>query len=124
MNQAVPDATVTGFESLIPSLNLPDPDDRHVLAAAIVAGADVIVTANLKDFPKAILLPYNIEPQHPEEFILHQLDVHPATVCQAVKAQRKSMKNPPIDVDDYLGMLIANQLPLTAQRLQEYAALI
>ena len=50
MNAHVRDAIVTGFEELIPSLVLPDADDRHVLAAAIRAGAQVIVTYNLKDF--------------------------------------------------------------------------
>lgn len=35
MNHAVRDCVVTGFEYMIPSINLPDPDDRHVVAAAI-----------------------------------------------------------------------------------------
>lgn len=50
MNAAVLDCLVAGYEPLIPSIILPDPDDRHVVAAAIRAGAQVIVTANLKDF--------------------------------------------------------------------------
>src|SRR3954451_7426417 len=60
------DCLVIGYESLIASLALPDPDDRHVLAAAIVAEADVIVTHNLKDFPPESLTPYQIEAQHPD----------------------------------------------------------
>ena len=52
MNAHVRDCLVTGYEFLIPRLTLPDPDDRHVLAAAIRAGADLIVTANLSDFPR------------------------------------------------------------------------
>ncbi|MFE5700789.1 PIN domain-containing protein [Rhodococcus koreensis] len=55
MNRAVPDCLVTGYEALIPALTLPDEDDRHVLAAAIRAGAQVIVTANLRDFPDSDL---------------------------------------------------------------------
>ncbi|MDR3360146.1 MAG: PIN domain-containing protein [Bifidobacteriaceae bacterium] len=51
MNDAIRDVTVTGYEHLIDQLNLPDPDDRHVLAAAIHAEAQVIVTRNLRDFP-------------------------------------------------------------------------
>ena len=51
MNSQVRDSLVTDFEQLIPSLTLPDPNDRHILAAAIVAEADVIVIFNLKDFP-------------------------------------------------------------------------
>lgn len=52
MDQAVPDCLVTGYEELIESLVLPDPDDRHVLAAAIRSQAGVIVTYNVKDFPE------------------------------------------------------------------------
>ena len=57
MNAHVVDCIVTGYETLIPSLTMPDPDDRHVLAAAIRCGADLIVTFNLKDFPEAVLKP-------------------------------------------------------------------
>ena len=61
MNAAVPDCLVTGYEDIIDSLSLPDPDDRHVLAAAIRCGAQIIVTKNLKDFPGEILNRYGIE---------------------------------------------------------------
>ena len=66
MNRAIPDVLVTGFEGLIAGLDLPDLDDRHVLAAAIRSGAQVIVTANLDDFPTEKLSPYAIEAQHPD----------------------------------------------------------
>src|ERR1700722_18805075 len=61
MDSNTRDALVMGYESLISSLQLPDPDDRHVLAAAIVGRCDVIVTANLTDFPDALLTPFGIE---------------------------------------------------------------
>lgn len=57
MNRAVRDCLVSGYEPLIEGLKLPDPDDRHVLAAAIKAGAQVIVIRNLRDFPAADLEP-------------------------------------------------------------------
>src|SRR6516225_2434590 len=60
MNEAVRDCLVTGYEELIASLSLPDPDDRHVLAAAIHAGSDVIVTCNLVDFPAEALARFAI----------------------------------------------------------------
>jgi PIN domain len=60
MNQSIPDSLITDFEYLIPTLELPDLDDRHVLAAAIVAEAKTIVTFNLKDFPAPILAKYGI----------------------------------------------------------------
>jgi hypothetical protein len=65
------DSIVTDYEDLIPALSLPDSDDRHVLAAAIRSGADVIVTFNLADFPPGILDKWGIEAQHPDEFIHH-----------------------------------------------------
>ena len=65
MNAHVVDCIVTGYETLIPSLTMPDPDDRHVLAAAIRCGADIIVTFNLKDFPEDVLKPYGIEDSIP-----------------------------------------------------------
>lgn len=68
MDQAIPDGLVTGYEELCSSLDLPDPDDRHVLAAAIRSKAEVIVTFNLKDFPSHILAAYDIEPMHPHFF--------------------------------------------------------
>jgi len=73
MDQHATDALVTGYEELIDGLHLPDPDDRHVLAAAIRGRADVIVTCNLKDFPAGALKSYGIEAQHPDEFLLNLL---------------------------------------------------
>src|SRR5258708_33960069 len=124
MNSAVPDSLVTGYQSLIPSLVLPDPDDRHVLAAAIVGGADVIVTSNLKDFPADALAPYGIEAQHPDDFVICQFDLSASTVCEAVNLKLASLKNPAYSVDEFLGTLARQQLPRTVERLREFAALI
>jgi len=76
MNASIRDVTVTGFEHLIGQLTLPDPHDRHVLAAAIHAGAHVIVTKNLRDFPVAALTPWGVQAQHPDAFLMnvHQND--------------------------------------------------
>jgi hypothetical protein len=77
MNDAVRDCLVTGFEDLIESISLPDPHNRHVFAAAIRAAAEVIVTLNLKDFPAAALVGYDIEAQHPDEFLVSLFDAAP-----------------------------------------------
>src|SRR5438045_1156639 len=69
MNQAVPDCLVLGHEGLINGLSLPDPHDRHVLAAAIHGGAEGIVTYNLADFPATALTAHGILAQHPDDFI-------------------------------------------------------
>ncbi len=63
------DCLVTGYESLIPSLELPDPNDRHVLAAAIVGRCDVIVTCNVRDFPEHVMATFGIDLKHPDEFL-------------------------------------------------------
>lgn len=98
-------ALVEGFDALIDTLRLPDPNDRHVLAAAIHGRADVIVTANLRDFPPDALRPFGIVAQHPDEFILHLLDLAPAAVARAAREHRESLRNPPKDVDTYLETL-------------------
>src|SRR2546421_347380 len=102
MNDAVRDCLVTGYEDLIDSLALPDPDDRHVLAAAIRAGAECIVTYNLKDFPREMLARFDIEAQHPDDFLLTLFEVAPGLVCGAVKRQREGLRNPPKTAEELL----------------------
>ena len=102
MDQAAPDALVTGYEPLIESIELPDPDDRHVLAAAIRCGASVIVTLNLADFPAHALANFRIEAQHPDDFVLALLDAFPDFVLEAARTHRASLKNPPKTQEEYL----------------------
>lgn len=124
MNSHVLDCLVTGYQDLIPSLTLPDVDDRHVLAAAIVSGADVIVTYNLKDFPAAILEQYGIEAQHPDEFITHLSDLASPVVCKAAKRQRMNLKNPPQSVEDLLSAYEKHSLAQTVAELRLYDGLL
>ena len=72
MDQATRDCLITGYEPLISALELPDSDDRLVLAAAITGHCDVIVTCNLQDFPEIAVARYGIEVQHPDEFLSNQ----------------------------------------------------
>lgn len=104
-------------DALIPTLSLPDPDDRHVLAAAIAAKAPVIVTFNLEDFPAAALAPYGVRAQHPDEFACGLLDQAPAAFLEAARQQRAALRNPPRSVVEYLATLTACGLPETAARL-------
>lgn len=124
MNRAVSDALVAGSEDLIASLTLPDPDDRHVLAAAIRGRADVIVTSNLKDFPETALKPYDIEAQHPDEFINHLLSLDEALVVAAVKANRARLKDPLKTPEAYLFPLQQQDLAQTVRGLTPYLELI
>jgi len=124
MSATVLDCLVEGYEDLIPALTLPDPDDRHVLAAAIRARADVIVTANLKEFPPAVLVTYGIDAQHPDEFVHYLIDLSPGQVCRAVRAHRASLKNPPKSAAEYLDTLRHQSLPSTVSALQDFADVI
>jgi predicted nucleic acid-binding protein len=124
MNEAIRDCLVTGYEEIIDSLRLPDPDDRHVLAAAIRARAQVIVTCNVTDFPAEALTRHGIEAQHPDDFVSGLIELAPATVCEAVRRQRQSLRNPPKRVDELLATLEAQGLTQTVARLRPFADLL
>lgn len=124
MDAHVRDCLVTNYEDLIDALVLPDPDDRHVLAAAIRCGASVIVTSNLKDFPADVLTKYGLEAQHPDTFISHLFDLSPSAVCGAAQQQRASLKNPPLDTDQFLESLERQGLAATVASLRDYQHLI
>ena len=124
MNLAIPDGLVIGHETLIAGLTLPDADDRHVLAAAIRCNASVIVTFNEKDFPASALAPYGIEAQHPDLFIDNLFDLDQAAVIAAAQRQRAQLKNPPLDVDRYLAVLLRQGLVQTVKALGNYRAIL
>lgn len=124
MNAHARDALITSFEDLIPSITLPDPDDRHVLAAAIRGRADVIVTYNLKDFPAQALAPHGIEVLHPDEFLTHLLGLAPGPVLAALHRLRQSLKNPPVTIEDYLARLERHELSSFVARLREFQTLL
>ncbi len=124
MNNRIRDCLVSGYQDLIPSLTLPDANDRHVLAAAICAAADVIVTYNLSDFPATILAQYGIEAQHPDEFIAYLIDLAPSVVCESAKRQRMSLKNPPQSVEELLAAYERQSLAQTVAELRVYEELL
>lgn len=124
MNRAVADCLVAGYENLLPLLDLPDPDDRHVLAAAIVSASDAIVTFNLKDFPKSTLDQYQIELLHPDDFIFHQFGIDDAAVLVSVQRCRERLKNPTKSAAEYLDTLERQGLPKTVGHLRAYTGVI
>lgn len=119
MDENVRDALVEGYEPLINSLELPDPDDRHILAAAIRAGAQVILTINIKDFPEEYLKTFGIEAQHPDEFITGLIDLDSHKVCKAVCRHFDSLKNPPKTEEEYIDTIYRQGLPMTARWIAE-----
>lgn len=121
MDRATRDAVIAGYEALIPALDLPDPDDRHVLAAAVVGGCDAIVTRNLRDFPDAAVAPYGIEVRHPDGFLSGQLAIAPPIFCESVRKVRARLVAPPLTVREYLDVLRRQGLAATVVGLEEYS---
>ncbi len=124
MNTATRDCLVEGYDALIESVKLPDEDDRHVLAAAIHARANLIVTFNLKDFPPKALRPHKIEAVHPDDFVMRLIETDFAVVCNAARVHRARLRNPPKSVEEYLSTLSEHGLTKTAKYLRTNAASI
>lgn len=126
MRQACPDWEVRerAWQALEGGLDLPDKDDRHVLAAAIAGHADCIVTANLKHFPARQLALFGLEAIHPDEFLVAQLDLDQVAVLSAFKEQRRRLKKGEYSPEAFANGLERNGLIVTAQRLREALALI
>lgn len=119
MDTAVPDALFERqrYQSLIDSLQLPDPNDRHVLAAAIACRAEIIVTFNLKDFPKTELDKYQIAALHPDDFLNDLADLNESAVIKAIDSQSNALRNPPISCKQILETLQIIGLPKIVARL-------
>lgn len=124
MDKAVLDCLITGYEQLIPGLSLPDLNDRHILAAAIVGKADVIVTYNLKDFPKEALVPFEIEVQDPDTFLVHQRSLDEERFLEIVRRIRQRLKAQPKSADQYLEGLEKAGLVILASELRKVRSLL
>jgi hypothetical protein len=122
MNEHILDSLVTDYEHHIPSIVLPDPNDRHVVAAAVEAVADVIITFNLKDFSDSALSTLGIKAQHPDDFVLELLETDEAAVCAILRSQRMDLKNPPKSAEELLDTLESQGLPRTVARLRVMVA--
>ncbi len=126
MRDAMPDWEVpeSAWASLARGIALPDPDDVHVLAAAIAGHADAIVTSNLRDFPNEILAGYGIEAVDPDTFIINQWDLDPVTALAAFKRMRARRRKPQTSPQDFADALEIGGLPSTASRLRLAVELI
>lgn len=103
---------------------MPDPDDRHVLAAAVMCSAGTIVTFNLDDFPASVLAPWGITAQHPDEFIEHAFGINTAAVIAAVRDLRASLANPARTVDELLDSYLEQGLATTVSLLRPHAVFL
>ncbi len=121
MNHYFPNAQITGYEEHINQLQLPDPDDLHVLAAAIVGDCDVIVTRNLRDFPVNVVAAYGVSVLHPDNFMRNLLSVRTYEFCDAVRKLRLRLRRPPYSVEQYLEHLERDELGATVALLHQHA---
>lgn len=124
MDRSVLDCLVTGYEPLMSNLSLPDPDDVHVLAAAILTRASVVVTFNLKDFPDEVLAPFRLHAKHPDEFLMDLADIAPMIFLQAVKEDWRHYGKPPLSFSDYVESLEKAGVPETAKYIRQFEVLI
>lgn len=124
INDSIEDCLIEGYESLAKTLILPDSDDCHVLAAAIKAHAQIIVTSNIKDFPADYLHSFGVETQHPDTFFLNQSDLQQSAFLAAVKRIRLSLRRPAKTPEEYLDILRRCELAKTAEFLEDYIDLI
>ena len=115
MNNSFTEANVTEFEHLIPTIQLPDLDDRHVVACAIQCEATIIVTKNLKDFRAEELEKFNIIAQHPDNFICDLFELDEKTLQKALNKQLSTLKNPPQTKEELLETFRKNDLVKVAE---------
>jgi hypothetical protein len=120
MNLAFRGAMVDGYESLIGQVKLPDPGDRHVVAAAIASESKVIVTFNKRDFPGSALRKHGVEALSPDEFISRAITAQPKKVIAAAKEQRRAEQRPTQTAEEYIESLRKNELPKLAAFLSQH----
>jgi hypothetical protein len=107
MNESFEGAHVDGWESLLDGITLPDPNDRHVVAAAVSGRADVIVTSNLHNFPDDALRPFDLHATSPDDFLLDEFDLDPHGTIEALYSQARAMNRPTATLNDVLTALEA-----------------
>jgi hypothetical protein len=118
MNDALPGATVIGYEDLIPTVNLPDPEDRHVVAAAIKAGASVILTWNLRDFPATALKKHGLRRQTPDAFLSDLYDQAPDLVVGSLANARRNLNKSRVSASGFIAILTNQKLGQLAKRVR------
>lgn len=119
-----PDAEVGNYQSFIEGIELPDKDDRHVLAAAIVGRCNGIITANLKHFPSETLDKYGIEAVHPDEFIVNIIDLDQDKALAACRRHREAMTASTPTVEAFLQRYETAGLIQAHQRLIKHKELL
>ena len=118
MNRALPQAEVSGWEGHMEGLALPDPDDSHVLAAALAAGAATILTMNLRDFPASALAPHHVVALHPDDFLCKLHDADAELMQASLEAAHVNLSRSAPSLADYLDALERQGLSKLIRRLR------
>lgn len=119
MDQNAGDCLVTEYEHHIQALDLPDPNDRHVLAAALEVKADAIATWNVSDFPSELISTYGIDVLTPDQLVGTLFQNNKEGVLTAMRDHRRSLKNPPKTPAQYLETLRSQGLHVSANLFSE-----
>jgi hypothetical protein len=120
MNEALPTATVNGYQEHIPIVNLPDPNDRHVVAAGIAASASVILTWNLRHFPAKELKRFGLRKETPDAFLCGLYDQVPDLVTGSLANARRNLTKSEISAPDFISILANQKLVQLAKRVQKH----
>ena len=122
MNQVLPTANVTGYGAHIPGIHLPDPDDRHVAAVGLEAGASIIVTWNVRDFPAAELRKHGLRRQMPDAFLLDLYAAAPEVVVAATANARRNLRKSHATAPDFIAALRRQKLKRFADVIATHIA--
>ena len=118
MDEAFPNAIVQNYEKIEQKVTLPDPEDEHVLAAAIESQSKFIVTFNLRDFPNEALGAYKLQAINPDDFISRLIKSNPEDAIKALNEQVANLKKPPMSKNEVLLVLESNGLKKSVQKLR------
>ncbi len=122
MNDALPTALVSGYAELIPKVTLPDPNDCHVVAAAIVADATLILTWNLRHFPAIELKKFGLRAMTPDAFLSSPFDKVPHLVIGSLANARQNLSKTRVSASDFIGILENQKLAQLAQRVKRHVS--
>jgi PIN domain len=122
MNDALPMATVSGHEEHIPKVTLPDPYDRHVVAAGIAAKATLILTWNLRHFPEKELKKFGLRRMNPDEFLSGLFDKALDLVIGSLANARQNLSKTRVSASDFIRILENQRLAQLAKRVEKYVS--
>jgi predicted nucleic acid-binding protein len=122
MNEALPAAMVNGYENHVAVVNLPDPNDRHVVAAGIAANATVILTWNLRHFPAKELKKFGLRKETPDAFLSDLYDEIPDLMIGSLANVRRNLTKTRVSASDLINILSSQKLTQLARRVQKHVA--